>query len=72
MGKSLAEQAIEQSIVEESKQRASRGGSHTLAQHALDQEAREIVDKRRQARADRLPERPFCAWCGGTCHCETD
>jgi hypothetical protein len=52
MGKSLAEQAIEQSIIEESAERARRGGSRTLAEHALDQEAAEL----RSTRVSTAPE----------------
>lgn len=48
MGKSLAEQAIEQSIIEEADERARRGGSRTLAEHALDQDAAELRSTRRQ------------------------
>lgn len=43
----LAEQAIEQSIIEQSDERARRGGSRTLAEHALDQEADELRAARR-------------------------
>lgn len=48
----LAQQAIEQSIIEESEERARNGGSQTLAQHALDQEATELKRKRAE-RLDR-------------------
>ncbi len=41
--RTLAQTSIEESIVEESATRARNGGSQTLAEHALDQEAREIL-----------------------------
>lgn len=50
--RSLAEQSIDQSIVEGSAERARNGGSRTLAQHALDQEACEILARR----GDRQPD----------------
>jgi hypothetical protein len=50
MGKSLAQQSIELSIIEESEERARNGGSHTLAHHALDEDARELKRKREERR----------------------
>lgn len=52
MSKSLAQQAIEQSIIEESEERARKGGSRTLAEYSLDETARELKQKRRQDKCE--------------------
>lgn len=51
MSKTLAEEAIEESIIEEAEERARTGGSHTAAHHALDMEARELKRKREERRS---------------------
>lgn len=50
MSKTLAQQAIEQSVIEESEERARRGGSRTLVEQALDLDAKELKLKRALAR----------------------
>jgi hypothetical protein len=52
MSRTLAQQAIEESIIEESEERARRGGSRTLAEYALDESARELKQQRKERKCE--------------------